>query len=109
MLILRKDRGFLLLHCLYFTSFLHLPGTTEEVTPPLQQCFVIPKKEINMVSDMAKWKRSQVRLWAQGKLVSGGYASVAARSGLGTAKRCASRFGQVMGNELVCVLKQKSH
>ncbi|KFQ41542.1 Serine/threonine-protein phosphatase 2A activator, partial [Nestor notabilis] len=35
------------------------PGTTEEVTPPLQQCFMIPKKEINMVSDMAKWKRSQ--------------------------------------------------
>lgn len=24
---------------------------------------MIPKKEINMVSDMAKWKRSQVWLW----------------------------------------------
>ncbi|KFW96304.1 Serine/threonine-protein phosphatase 2A activator, partial [Phalacrocorax carbo] len=35
------------------------PGTSEEVTPPLQQSFMIPKKEINMVSDMAKWKRSQ--------------------------------------------------
>ncbi|KGL95748.1 Serine/threonine-protein phosphatase 2A activator, partial [Charadrius vociferus] len=35
------------------------PGTCEEVAPPLQQSFVIPKKEINMVSDMAKWKRSQ--------------------------------------------------
>lgn len=38
-----------------------------------------------MVSDMAKWKRSQVRLWGQGKLVSAYYASAAARSGLGTA------------------------
>ncbi|KFV89830.1 Serine/threonine-protein phosphatase 2A activator, partial [Fulmarus glacialis] len=35
------------------------PGTSEEVAPPLQQSFMIPKKEINMVSDMAKWKRSQ--------------------------------------------------
>ncbi|XP_074910744.1 serine/threonine-protein phosphatase 2A activator isoform X2 [Buteo buteo] len=34
-------------------------GTSEEVAPPLQQSFMIPKKEINMVSDMAKWKRSQ--------------------------------------------------
>ncbi|NWI68844.1 PTPA phosphatase, partial [Todus mexicanus] len=39
--------------------FLHLAGTSEEVAPPLQQSFMIPKKEINMVSDMAKWKRSQ--------------------------------------------------
>ncbi|KFQ99353.1 Serine/threonine-protein phosphatase 2A activator, partial [Opisthocomus hoazin] len=35
------------------------PGTSEEVAPPIQQSFMIPKKEINMVSDMAKWKRSQ--------------------------------------------------
>ncbi|KFW05297.1 Serine/threonine-protein phosphatase 2A activator, partial [Eurypyga helias] len=35
------------------------PGTSEEVAPPPQQSFMIPKKEINMVSDMAKWKRSQ--------------------------------------------------
>ncbi|NXT67391.1 PTPA phosphatase, partial [Chaetops frenatus] len=42
-----------------FTSFLHLPGTSEEVASPVQQCFVVPKKEINVVSDMAKWKRSQ--------------------------------------------------
>ncbi|KFP46016.1 Serine/threonine-protein phosphatase 2A activator, partial [Cathartes aura] len=35
------------------------PGASEEVAPPLQQSFMIPKKEINMVSDMAKWKRSQ--------------------------------------------------
>ncbi|KFV86499.1 Serine/threonine-protein phosphatase 2A activator, partial [Struthio camelus australis] len=35
------------------------PETSEEVAPPLQQSFMIPKKEINMVSDMAKWKRSQ--------------------------------------------------
>ncbi|XP_062447082.1 serine/threonine-protein phosphatase 2A activator isoform X2 [Rhea pennata] len=34
-------------------------GTSEEVAPQLQQSFMIPKKEINMVSDMAKWKRSQ--------------------------------------------------
>ncbi|NXU02321.1 PTPA phosphatase, partial [Buphagus erythrorhynchus] len=39
--------------------FLHLPGTSEEVAPPVQQCFVVPKKEINVVSDMGKWKRSQ--------------------------------------------------
>ncbi|PKU33306.1 serine threonine-protein phosphatase 2a activator [Limosa lapponica baueri] len=58
-MLTEEDRGFLLLHCLYFTSFLHLPGTSEEVAPPLQQSFMIPKKEINMVSDMAKWKRSQ--------------------------------------------------
>jgi len=83
----QEDRGFLLLHCLYFTSFLHLPGTSEEVAPPIQQSFMIPKKEINMVSDMAKWKRSQVWLWGQGKLVSAYYVSVAGRSGLGTATR----------------------
>ncbi|KFW77258.1 Serine/threonine-protein phosphatase 2A activator, partial [Manacus vitellinus] len=35
------------------------PGASEEVAPPIQQCFMIPKKEINVVSDMAKWKRSQ--------------------------------------------------
>ncbi|KFO10185.1 Serine/threonine-protein phosphatase 2A activator, partial [Balearica regulorum gibbericeps] len=35
------------------------PGTSEEVALPVQQNFMIPKKEINMVSDMAKWKRSQ--------------------------------------------------
>ncbi|KFO90173.1 Serine/threonine-protein phosphatase 2A activator, partial [Buceros rhinoceros silvestris] len=35
------------------------PGTSEEVAPPPKQNFMIPKKEINMVSDMAKWKRSQ--------------------------------------------------
>ncbi|XP_064891917.1 serine/threonine-protein phosphatase 2A activator isoform X2 [Columba livia] len=34
-------------------------GTSEEVAPPLQHNFMIPKKEINVVSDMAKWKRSQ--------------------------------------------------
>ncbi|KFO82458.1 Serine/threonine-protein phosphatase 2A activator, partial [Cuculus canorus] len=34
-------------------------GTSEEMAPPIQQSFMIPKKEINMVSDMAKWKRSQ--------------------------------------------------
>ncbi|KFP83847.1 Serine/threonine-protein phosphatase 2A activator, partial [Apaloderma vittatum] len=34
-------------------------GTSEEVAPPLQQSFMIPRKEINVVSDMAKWKRSQ--------------------------------------------------
>ncbi|NXD24732.1 PTPA phosphatase, partial [Spelaeornis formosus] len=37
----------------------HLPGTSEEVAPPVQQCFMVPRKEINVVSDMAKWKRSQ--------------------------------------------------
>ncbi|KFQ34245.1 Serine/threonine-protein phosphatase 2A activator, partial [Mesitornis unicolor] len=35
------------------------PDTSEEEAPPLQQSFMIPKKEINMVSDMAKWKCSQ--------------------------------------------------
>ncbi|KFW65838.1 Serine/threonine-protein phosphatase 2A activator, partial [Pygoscelis adeliae] len=35
------------------------PGASEEEAAPLQQSFMIPKKEINMVSDMAKWKRSQ--------------------------------------------------
>ncbi|KFO65622.1 Serine/threonine-protein phosphatase 2A activator, partial [Corvus brachyrhynchos] len=35
------------------------PGASEEVAPPVQQCFMVPKKEINVVSDMAKWKRSQ--------------------------------------------------
>ncbi|KGL83665.1 Serine/threonine-protein phosphatase 2A activator, partial [Tinamus guttatus] len=34
-------------------------GASEEAAPPLQQSFMIPKKEINMVSDMGKWKRSQ--------------------------------------------------
>ncbi|NXP97374.1 PTPA phosphatase, partial [Vidua macroura] len=34
-------------------------GASEEVAPPVQQCFMVPKKEINVVSDMAKWKRSQ--------------------------------------------------
>ncbi|RMB93431.1 hypothetical protein DUI87_30126 [Hirundo rustica rustica] len=34
-------------------------GASEEGAPPVQQCFMVPKKEINMVSDMAKWKRSQ--------------------------------------------------
>ncbi|KFQ92943.1 Serine/threonine-protein phosphatase 2A activator, partial [Nipponia nippon] len=34
-------------------------GSSEEVATSLQQNFMIPKKEINMVSDMAKWKRSQ--------------------------------------------------
>ncbi|XP_064027308.1 serine/threonine-protein phosphatase 2A activator isoform X3 [Pogoniulus pusillus] len=34
-------------------------GTSEEEAPPLQQSFMIPRKEINVVSDMAKWKRSQ--------------------------------------------------
>lgn len=57
------------------------------MAPPLQQSFMIPKKEINMVSDMAKWKRSQVWLGGQGKLVSAYDVSVAARSGLGTATR----------------------
>ncbi|XP_020650540.1 serine/threonine-protein phosphatase 2A activator [Pogona vitticeps] len=33
--------------------------SSEEVAPPPCQKFVIPKKEINMVPDMAKWKRSQ--------------------------------------------------
>ncbi|NXR39637.1 PTPA phosphatase, partial [Zosterops hypoxanthus] len=42
-----------------FTLFFHLPGTSEEVAPPVQTCFMVPKKEINVVSDMAKWKRSQ--------------------------------------------------
>ncbi|NWV59091.1 PTPA phosphatase, partial [Malurus elegans] len=42
-----------------FTSVFHLPGTSEEVAPSVQQCFMVPKKEINVVSDMAKWKRSQ--------------------------------------------------
>lgn len=83
----KENRGFLLLRCLYFTSFLHLPGISEEVAPPPKQSFMIPKKEINMVSDMAKWKRSQVWLWGQGKLVSAYSASMAARSGLGTAMR----------------------
>uniref|UniRef100_K7FCX1 Serine/threonine-protein phosphatase 2A activator n=1 Tax=Pelodiscus sinensis TaxID=13735 RepID=K7FCX1_PELSI len=31
----------------------------EEAIAPLCQSFMIPKKEINMVPDMAKWKRSQ--------------------------------------------------
>ncbi|KFO99053.1 Serine/threonine-protein phosphatase 2A activator, partial [Calypte anna] len=35
------------------------PGASEEMAPPLQQNFMIPKKEINVVSDMGKWKRSQ--------------------------------------------------
>ncbi|XP_060106628.1 serine/threonine-protein phosphatase 2A activator-like [Heteronotia binoei] len=30
-----------------------------EALPPPQQKFMIPQKEINMVPDMAKWKRSQ--------------------------------------------------
>lgn len=30
---------------------------------------MIPRKEINVVSDMAKWKRSQVQLRAQGRLL----------------------------------------
>ncbi|XP_025060815.1 serine/threonine-protein phosphatase 2A activator isoform X3 [Alligator sinensis] len=34
-------------------------GSSEEAVSPLQHSFMIPKKEINMVSDMAKWKRSQ--------------------------------------------------
>ncbi|EMP34691.1 Serine/threonine-protein phosphatase 2A activator [Chelonia mydas] len=34
-------------------------GSPEEATPPLCQSFMIPKKEIHMVPDMAKWKRSQ--------------------------------------------------
>ncbi|KAM9176526.1 serine/threonine-protein phosphatase 2A activator isoform 2-T3 [Mergus octosetaceus] len=34
-------------------------GTSEEMAPPIQQNFMIPKKEINIVSDMGKWKRSQ--------------------------------------------------
>uniref|UniRef100_A0ACB8F1I1 Uncharacterized protein n=1 Tax=Sphaerodactylus townsendi TaxID=933632 RepID=A0ACB8F1I1_9SAUR len=32
-----------------------------EVLPPPQRNFMIPQKEINMVPDMAKWKRSQVQ------------------------------------------------
>ncbi|EOB05912.1 Serine/threonine-protein phosphatase 2A regulatory subunit B', partial [Anas platyrhynchos] len=32
---------------------------SEEMAPPIQQNFMIPKKEINIVSDMGKWKRSQ--------------------------------------------------
>ncbi|NWI10036.1 PTPA phosphatase, partial [Crypturellus soui] len=39
--------------------FLCVPGASEEAAPPLQQSFMIPRKEISMVSDMAKWKRSQ--------------------------------------------------
>uniref|UniRef100_U3IJM6 Serine/threonine-protein phosphatase 2A activator n=1 Tax=Anas platyrhynchos platyrhynchos TaxID=8840 RepID=U3IJM6_ANAPP len=34
-------------------------GASEEMAPPIQQNFMIPKKEINIVSDMGKWKRSQ--------------------------------------------------
>lgn len=82
----KKNRGFLLLQCLCFTSLLHLPGASEEVAPPVQQCFMVPKKEINVVSDMAKWKRSQVWLWGQGRLASAADLLVAARSGLGTAR-----------------------
>ncbi|KAM6431490.1 serine/threonine-protein phosphatase 2A activator isoform 1-T1 [Liasis olivaceus] len=33
--------------------------SSEETKPPPTQTFMIPKKEINMVPDMAKWKRSQ--------------------------------------------------
>lgn len=68
MLICKKGRQRISsAHRLYFTSFLHLPGTSEEVAPPLQHNFMIPKKEINVVSDMAKWKRSQVWLWGSGR------------------------------------------
>lgn len=90
----RKVRGLLLTHCLCFISFLHLPGNSEEMAPPLQQNFMIPRKEINMVSDMGKWKRSQVCLWVQGKLVSAYYVTVAAESGLVTASRCAAGLGK---------------
>ncbi|NXH12041.1 PTPA phosphatase, partial [Bucco capensis] len=34
-------------------------GAPEEMAAPLQQSFIVPRKEINVVSDMAKWKRSQ--------------------------------------------------
>lgn len=60
------------------------------MAPPIQQNFMIPKKEINIVSDMGKWKRSQVWLRVQGELVS-------ARSGLGTATGEIG-CGQVMRN-----------
>lgn len=43
-------------------SPLCLPEFPEEgVLPVPQQNFIIPRKEINMVPDMAKWKRSQVQ------------------------------------------------
>ncbi|XP_048368136.1 serine/threonine-protein phosphatase 2A activator [Sphaerodactylus townsendi] len=35
------------------------PESSVEVLPPPQRNFMIPQKEINMVPDMAKWKRSQ--------------------------------------------------
>lgn len=70
-----------------FFFFLHLSGTSEEVAPPIQQSFMVPKKEINVVSDMAKWKRSQVWLWGQGRLGNAADLLVAVRSGLGTARK----------------------
>lgn len=77
-LLLISRRRRLILHCLCFTPSLHLAGASEEMAPPIQQNFMIPKKEINIVSDMGKWKRSQVWLRVQGNLAS-------ARPALGTA------------------------
>lgn len=47
-----------------------------------------------MVSDMGKWKRSQVCLWVKGRLVSAYYVTVAAGSGLVTTTRCKTGLGK---------------